>query len=141
MNRKLLIDKDLEVQVTGLLQWPVYEGMMEGYPAKERNSRLLLEILEKAKKFCRCEEVFLIEPVQTPYPYHGELAAGEPVALPSIVCVASLFYNHAVRDLTKDMSGLGLVWLQNDYAFPIDKEVKKKIRNFPYRELCREGDF
>lgn len=141
MNNKLIIDNDLKVRITTILQWETYGGMMEGYPTERFNRRMLIAAVAKAKQFCNLEEVFLVEPEQKPFHIDGLHGEDKPFALPRVICIAHLASSDTFRDKQKDSSALGLVWLQDDYAFPIDEEVMKKIKAIPYRQICREHDF
>jgi hypothetical protein len=141
MNSRLIIDSDLTVKITRLTQWPVYSGMAEGYPCEYINNHLLENIKTEAKAIYGREEIYIIDPETKPFPYNGNPKMGKPLTLPAIVCVAALLYNGVFRDLTKDDAYLGLVWFQDEYAFPIPPDILEKIKKVPFRQLCYEGNF
>lgn len=138
MNGKLIIDGDKEVTIKKIKQWVTYDGLLEGFPTLQMNNRILAGVKEAAKDFCGIEEVCLIEPSQTPISYEGKYPFGDPASLPAVVCIAELWYYKACRDKSKDYSSLGLIWFQEDYAFPIEEEILRKIREIPYSRICGE---
>jgi hypothetical protein len=80
----------------------------------------------------------LIEPIQTPIEYEGKYAFGDPASLPPIACIVDLWYYSAFRDETKDFSSLGLIWFQDDYAFPMEEQILEKIKQIPFSKICGE---
>ena len=145
MNDQIIVDGNLEVTITKLIQYRTYDGLLEGLPTVEMNNRHLAVTKEDAKKFCRQEEIHLIEPVQMPVPYDegrlGKYPFGKPASLPRMTCIAKIRHFLTFRDKTKDYSSLGIVWFQEDYAFPIDKEVLKKIQEIPFKKICGEFEW
>jgi hypothetical protein len=138
MNSKLITEGDKEVTIRAIKQWQIYSGLLEGMPTTRMNNQILKDVKEDAKKFCGFNEVYLIEPIQAPIQYDGKYPFGDPASLPPVVCIADLWHYTAFRDETKDFSSLGLIWFQNDYAFPIDEEVIKKIKQIPFSKICGE---
>ena len=63
------------------------------------------------------------------------------IALPAVVCCATLMYDGVFRDTTESYSFLNILWFQDDYAFPIDAEVLEKIKQIPFGELCIETSY
>ena len=143
MNEKIIVDGNKEAIITQIKQWRTYRGLLEGLPTTEMNRCRLMATMEDAKKFCGQDEIYLIEPQQTPitigdndiYPF------GTPASLPNITCIAEIMYSRALRDQTKDFSSLGVIWFQDDYAFPINKDVVAKIKDIPFSKICGEFEW
>jgi hypothetical protein len=38
-------------------------------------------------------------------------------------------------------SSLCLIWFQEDYAFPIEKDILDKIKEIPFSKICGEFDY
>lgn len=138
MNSKLIIEGDKEVTIKGIKQWHTYAGLLEGLPTTRMNSRILQDLKEDVKKFCGFNEIYIIQPVQSPIEYDGKYPFGDPVSLPGVTCIAELWHYKPFKNLKKDYSTLGLAWFQNDYAFPIDNEILGKIISVPFSKICGE---
>lgn len=132
MNKSLIIDKDLNVEVRKISQWATYGSQMEGAPGKEMNEVEIEGAYQKARQYCGIDEVYLVQ---------ADPQTIIEVALPSITCVALLRIHSAFRNPDKDYSLLGLIWFQNDFAFPINKEVLDLIKEVPFRKLCLELEY
>ena len=138
MNSKLIIEGDQEVTIKSIKQWHTYSGLLEGMPTTKMNSQILSGVKEDAKKFCGFKEIYVIEPEQTPILFEGKYPFGDPASLPGVACIAEIWHYLPFRDETKDFSALGLVWFQNDYAFPIDNDILEKIKSIPFSKTCGE---
>ena len=138
MKGELIIDHDKKVSIKRIMQWQTYDGLLEGMPTTKMNSRILADVKTEAKKFCGIEEIYLIEPKQTPIPYEGKYPFGEPASLPPIVCIVELWHYTTFKDKHKDFSSLGLVWFQSDFAFPIEEEILELIKEVPFSKICGE---
>jgi len=141
MNHDIIVDGNIEANIKRMMQWHTYDGLLNGLPTIEMNNRHLVVAKEEAKKICYHDEIYLIEPKQTPIPHKGEYPFGEPASLPAVTCIAKIRYIFPFRDKTKDYSSLGIVWFQEDFAFPIDKDVLEKIKAIPFREICGEFEW
>ncbi len=132
MNKSIIIDKDLHVDVTRIFQWTTYETQMEGAPGKEMNEVEIEGAYQKARRYCDIDEVYLVQ---------ADPQTIIEVALPAITCVALVRTHSAFRNADKDYSLLGLIWFQNDFAFPINKEIQDLIKEVPFRKLCVELEY
>ncbi|KOY85240.1 hypothetical protein AD998_02895 [bacterium 336/3] len=141
MNNHLIIDYDLEVRIRSIQQKYTYEGLLEGLPTKEMNKNRIQRFKQEAERFCGMSHIHLIEPIETPIHYNGTYPFGEPAQLPSIICIMEVGYYKAFRDMEKDYSRLGIIFFQNDFAFPIDSEILEKIKQIPYRQICGEFEY
>lgn len=141
MKGELFIEGNKEVTIKRIKQWLTYDGLLEGLPTARMNNGILLDVKEDAKKFCGFDEVYLIEPPLTPIHYDGKYPFGEPVSLPKVTCIIELWYYTTFRDSEKDFSSLGVIWFQDDYAFPIDKEIIEEMKKIPFSEICGEFNY
>lgn len=141
MNGNLIIEGDKEVRIKRISQSYTYGGLLEGLPTTRMNDYILASVKEEAKKFCGLDEIYLIEPQQTPIPYDGKYPFGTPMSLPSVICIIKIWYYTTFRDKEKDFSCLGIIWFQNDYAFPIDEEIVEKIKEIPFSKICGEFQY
>ena len=146
MSHVIITDGNLNVTITRIMQWRTYDGLLEGLPTIEMNNRHLTVAKEEAKKFCWQDEIYLIEPEQTPISYdegkYGKYPFGKPASLPQVTCIAKIkCLSTTFKDKTKDYSSLGIIWFQENYAFPIDKNVLEKIKEIPFRESCGEFEW
>jgi len=138
MNGELTVDGNKQVSIKRIKQWYTYDGLLEGLPTTRMNNRILEDAKEDAKIFCGLEEIYLIEPQQTPLSYSGKYPFGDPASMPNVTCIAELWYHATFKDKEKDFSSLGVIWFQNDFAFPIDKEIIEKLKEIPFSKICGE---
>ncbi len=141
MYSDLIIDINKEVTIRKISQWQTYSGLLEGFPTIELNARILSDAKEYARNYCGLEEIYLIEPQQKIIEYEGKYPFGTPSALPGITCIALLRYYKAVRDEKMDFSCLGIIWFQEDYAFPIDQNILDKIKIIPFTSIAGEFSY
>ena len=109
-----------------LRQYLTYEGLLEGLPTaecnKQRLERLVVEHRDKpyyGGPYLIPTTEILIEYIRDgrPYPF------GTPSALPSVTCIGRFESFEPARDKNFDMSGLVVIWFQEEFAFPIDQAV------------------
>lgn len=141
MNSSLIIENNKEVTIKSIKQWHTYGGLLEGIPTDKMNTQIIERTKIEAKEFSRMEEIYLIEPKQEPIDYDGNYPFGNPAALPGVTCVAELWHNDVFRDTDKMFSSLCIIWFQEDYAFPIDEEIVKDIKEIPFSKICGEFDY
>ncbi len=60
--------------------------------------------------------------------------------LPNITCIAELRSEMTMGDQTAIYT-LGVCWLQDEYAFPIDNTILEKFKEVPFSRLCVEYEF
>jgi hypothetical protein len=48
------------------------------------------------------------------------------------VCVVRLDSHQPVRDQSKHLSGLGVVWFQADFAFPIESAALEQLQSIDW---------
>lgn len=140
-NNKLVVDGDIEVVVSKIMQWHTYEGMLEGVPNRKLNRSLLQSLENKLKDFCGLDEVFIIEPVERPFTVDSLYFRGDPMTLPMVTCMAEIFAPQSFRDSNREFSMMGIAWFQDQFAFPVDEQIVDILKQIPYRELCGEFGF
>mgnify|MGYP001436869681 CR=1 FL=1 len=141
MNDILVVGEGIEVNIKSIKQRLTYDGLLEGLPTKKLNETILIGIKEDAKKFCQLDEVYLIEPLQKQIKYDGEYPFGDPYELPNVICIVEVSYYTTFRDESKDYSGLGIIWFQENFLFPIEDAILQKIKEIPFTKICQELNY
>lgn len=113
-----------------LTQRLTYEGLLEGLPTAERNKQRLDQLVADYRDKPYAGKPYLIRPKETlieysrdgrPYPF------GTPSALPAVTCIARFDSLQPARDQSSDLSGLVVIWFQEEFAFPIDATVLAQL--------------
>ena len=130
MSDKIIVDGNLEVYISSIEQFLTYANMIEGHPSQGYNE----EVIYREGKDKRFNEIFVIEPKQRQISYLSE----DNYSIPLVTCRVTVQSNKNLKDASKDFSSLRIVWFQDDYAFPIDKEIIEKLKEIPYQKLCGE---
>lgn len=120
-----------ELELRELTQWLTYGGLLEGLPTRKGNRKYLEHVVAKHRA-AEQHPVFLLTPVETAielepgetYPF------GDPATLARITCVG-VFRSKPVggADPIFNRSELRIIWLQNEFALPIEQ--------FVIDELCK----
>ncbi|APX99913.1 hypothetical protein BWR22_06190 [Lacinutrix venerupis] len=140
-NKRVIIDRDLEVIIVEIKQYHTYRNLLEGIPNSKLNKIILERTISDAKELFNLQNIHLIEPILTPIEYEGNYPFGNTESLPEITCLAELKCHSAFKNEEMDYSGLGLVWFQGNYAFPIEKAINDFIKTIPYRKICEEFSY
>lgn len=138
---KLLSGRELTLQ--GLEQRRVYGTMLEGLPTREKNQRLLEALREQARRLLPGVEPYLIAPRETPITWRGQekYPFGDPARLPAVACIAHFRSSSPARDPKLDLSELVVVWLQEEFAFPIDPQVLEHLLALDWERLAGEWEY
>ena len=138
---KLLSGREITLQ--GLEQRRVYEGMLEGLPTREKNQRILESLREQARRRLPSVEPYLVPPRETPIKWHRpeKYPFGDPARLPSVACIAHFRSSSPARDRNLDYSELVVVWLQEEFAFPIDPHVLEHLLALDWERLAGEWEY
>jgi len=138
---KLLSGRELNLQV--LDQQRVYGASLEGLPTREKNQRLLESLRERARRLLPQVEPYLVPPRETPikWPRPEKYPFGDPARLPSVVCIAHFRSSSPARDPKLDYSELVVVWLQEEFAFPIDPQVLEHLLALDWERLAGEWEY
>jgi uncharacterized protein (TIGR02996 family) len=128
------------IRLRELRQWDVYEGLLEGLPTTEMNSRTIEGVLTGLRQEHGCEP-YLIRPEERPLKHLEPYPFGTPAALPGIVCVGRFDSYQPVRDASRDGSMLPVAWFQDEFAFPIDPVVREQIRAIDWDRHATDIDW
>ena len=124
-----------ELGLQKLTQQLTYEGLLEGLPTTKSNRSRLDRLL--AEQRAELNPVYLVAPIETPidlgpgrtYPF------GSPAALPEVTCIGR-FRSEPIggRD-PLCYSELTIIWLQSDFAMPIERSVLDEIARLDWDAL------
>lgn len=121
-------------------QRETYYGLIEGVPTLSMNARYLQSFKEDAKRMFSLDNIYLLQLEETiigsanPARSVPGAAADYRAALPKVVCIVELS-DRPVKDQDKEWSRLGLVWFQEEFAFPVDAFVRHQIEQLDGAEL------
>jgi hypothetical protein len=123
---KLLLGRLVFLQE--LRQYSTYEGLLEGVPTREANANLLQHLISRHRDTPYPGLPYLIQPVETriELPDALEYPFGTPASLPRVTCVARFTSLQPIRN-NGDYSGLVIIWLQDEFAFPIAPDVMSHL--------------
>jgi hypothetical protein len=139
MSQQIIVEGNRKVEVNRLLQLHTYEDYIEGVPTISLNQRVIENVVEKAKKECHLETVYLVEPKLTPMIVSDLFSKGEAVGkLPRITCIAEL---HDFSHYDDDDDALAVIWFQEDFAFLIPFDVLEQMKQVPFSKLAQKFDF
>lgn len=141
LNKKIIIDQDLEVIIVEIKQYHTYRNLLEGIPNTRLNKIIVDRTIKEAKELFDLQNIHLIDPILTPIKYDGNYPFGRTESLPEITCMVELKCHSAFKSENMDYSGLGLVWFQENYVFPIEKTITEYIETIPYRKECEEFSY
>jgi len=126
-----------------LRQYLTYEGLLEGLPTAERNKQRLERLVAEHRDKPYAGGPYLIRPTETrveykrdePYPF------GTPAALPSVTCIGRFDSLQPARDKSRDLSGLVVIWFQDEFAFPIDPAVVSQLLAIDWEAHAADMDY
>lgn len=139
MNQyEIIIDENVTVTIEEFFQTYTYGGLLEGEPSKNVNKMILTHLENRAKKIHELENIFIINPE----PKNAESQRwNSDCELPRITCTGLIKSREVFKDLKKDFSCLAIIWCQNDFLFPIEDDILKKIKKIPFKKLCAEFEY
>jgi hypothetical protein len=139
------LDSGQEIHLDCLFQYPTYGGMLEGLPTRRKNARLVQRALEyAAEKLWDGGTPHLLVPRETkldisrerwPIPHED----CEPVRIPPVTCLATFASLTWARDPDADCSSLRVVWFQDAFGPPADREVLRQLRAIDWPALATDG--
>ncbi len=139
LNKYIIIDNDLEVEIESLNQSETYESVEFGYPTEHRNNWLISSILQRVHKTNNPQSVYLIQPQHKLMDVDIEKYKSSldiPKEIPNTECHIRLSTNKITNDKNQSDSTMLIIWFQDKPAFPIDPDILEKIKAIPYRKLC-----
>ncbi|HEX8900407.1 hypothetical protein [Vitreimonas sp.] len=127
-----------ELELRELTQTLTYGGLLEGLPTRKRNQKYLEHVLARHQAV-QHPPVFLLTPVETAIELEpGEVYPfGEPATLARITCVG-LFRSKPVggADPIFNRSELRVIWLQNEFALPIEPSIMDELSKLDWDSLA-----
>jgi hypothetical protein len=127
-----------ELELRELTQLLTYSGLLEGLPTRKRNQKYLEHIVAKYRT-AQHPPVFLLTPIETAIELDpGETNPfGDPARLARITCVG-LFRSKPVggADPIFNRSELRVIWLQNEFALPIEPSILDELSKLDWDSLA-----
>ncbi len=137
----IILKNEIEVEIRELHQWGTYNGLLEGVPTDKSNKRTIERIIKRAQEICHMNEHYLIEPKQTPLEINRPYRFGIPMSLPSVVCIAELWYHQPARNEEMHASSLLLIWFQNEYCFPIEDNIIDEFKAVDWKKFALDFEY
>lgn len=146
---ELSLDSGRTVILRSLHQSMTYAGWMEGVPSADWNDRIVAGSLKDAERQgVEGAKPWLIPPARRDYlRQRGDMAGCQSVRglapewLPMVTCVGVLQDSKPVRDPSKALSVLTVVWYQDEFALPINAAVFELLRSVDWKRLAMDIEF
>jgi len=147
-NYEISLDSKRTIALDELHQHLTYAGLLEGLPTRRINKDFLLEIKNVVHdKIWGSTIPYIITPHQAPIKlsderkeyYKNKGPNHEPLVLPKITCIGHFTSNAITDDFM--FSNLTIVWLQEDWAIPIDSMILKQIKCIHWDKYANQGDY
>ena len=125
-----------EVVLEELNQRLTYEGLIEGLPTTNLNKRHLDSLVAEQREKRPKTPVYLLTPAETPMEWPGgeRYPFGTPARLPGVTCIGRF----GSRNSPLSYSELTIIWLQNEFAMPIDSSVLEEVVRLDWDALAAE---
>lgn len=137
-NDRITLRSGREIELHELKQSRTYAGVLEGVPTKQFNKRLLNDLRKAYEKNARSTPVVLLTPRETQIDVGGPHPDGKPHKLPFVTCVAR-FRSEPFADLEPlGFSELIVIWLQNEFAMPIEPAALDQIVSIEWDKVARD---
>ncbi|WP_459558206.1 hypothetical protein [Lacunimicrobium album] len=63
---------------------------------------------------------------------------GAEASLPKVTCIGRFYCTTPVKYSDFDYSQLTIIWFQNEYAFPVDEEIRRTIAGIDWKGLATD---
>lgn len=137
-HNRITLHSGLEIELHELKQSRTYASVLEGVPTKQFNKRLLNELRKASERNARSTPVVLLTPRETPIGVGGPHPDGKPHKLPLVTCIAR-FRSEPFADLEPlGFSELIVIWLQDDFAMPIEPAALSQIMDIEWDKMAKE---
>jgi hypothetical protein len=131
------------VALRELRQSSTYEGLLNGLPTKERNQKLVSQLLEQhrhqryevAPLLIKAFEREIALPDDEVYPF------GTPAALPSVTCVGRFESLDPTTPHSGDASGLTVIWFQDHFQYPPPPEILAQLESIKWESHAGNFDY
>jgi hypothetical protein len=119
------------IQLKALQQYRTYEGWLEGFPTTETNNQQIERLAAEYQGKPYLRKPYLIKPAEKPIelPENVPSEYGTPSELPAVTCIGRFGSTELSgrRRQSHDYSELVIIWLQDEFAFPIDPAVVSQL--------------
>jgi len=141
---RITLSTGRELGLQELNQQLTYEGLLEGMPTTKLN-RFKLDrlVAEQQAKKPSINPVYLVRPVETPIDLSpGEIYPfGSPATLPGVTCVGRFKSRPIGENDPLFYSELTIIWLQSEFAMPIEPSVLEEIAGLDWDTLASNFEF
>jgi hypothetical protein len=131
-------------------QQMTYAGLVDGLPRSRFNDRLIESAMRDAERYCVVGTLpHLIPPPRRNYLWEpGDMqpvvaqsgGAHVPEWLPEVRCIGAFKDVVKVRDPSRDLSVLVVVWFQDEYALPIREPALSQLLELDWESLATDID-
>ncbi len=122
MQQSILVDRDLKVKIIRFIQLST-PGVFDGCVSLEEKHERALFFSKLLKNDYGIDNVHIIN---STIPNNDNL----------IACIITTSCSKPFKEYDGYHYELNIMWFQNDYAFPIDTEILKKISEIPFRKIA-----
>ena len=133
---RITLSTGCEVVLEELNQRLTYEGLIEGLPTTSMNKKYLDRLVAEQRQMRPKSPVHLLTPVGTPMKWRGEewYPFGTPARLPGVTCIGRFGSRNSPLSYTE----LTVIWLQNEFAMPIESSVLEEVVRLDWDALAAE---
>lgn len=135
-SSKITLNSGRIITLHEIYQDLTYSGLLEGFPNKLTNKEIVPNAIKTAKqKLYDVTIPHIVHPAENPIniklsdwtkKYYEHLGIDGPSEFPRIKCIANFESDCVNNDYC--FSYLTIIWFQNDWVLPIDKNIIKKIK-------------
>ena len=137
---KITLSSGREVRLRELTQRLTCEGLIEGLPTTRMNKSHLDSLVAKYRAKGPTIPFYLVTPVETPIEWLSEKTYpfGSPAALPGVTCIGRFRSLSTGEHDPLCYSELTIIWLQCEFATPIDASVLEEIVGLDWDALASD---
>lgn len=138
---EIVLTSGREIGLISLNQSFTHHGLLEGAPTARMNQEIIDRAVQEERNKQHSRTPYLIPPAQTPITFPGSTRYpfGEPMRIPSILCIARYVSRLPAHDPSDPMlyySQLSVIWFQEDFAFPIEGAVLEALSQIDWEKLA-----
>lgn len=140
-NGTILLHSGIEVEVEEIWQIRTYAGVVVGRPTPEQVIETALALLSAKISGGSDSAVVLFNALRgVPWSPSCSPSNIKPTKkMPYITCAAVLCGPAPARNKDADYSVLTVLWFQNEWAFPIAKNIENRIRRLDWPRLAKDA--
>ena len=136
-----------EIVLKKVTQWQTYSGLLEGFPHRSLNDRLIKHAKENAKALFHCKEPYIIAPIITPLEIPNEMDHSDtfpiltPESLLMVTCIGEFYSIKPARDEAMHGSSLVISWMQPEFSPTIHEEIIQEIEKLDWTSLSQDFEY